>query len=432
MRCGFCVCLLLAACGQGSSAKQTGAMQGAMAPSTGGVSSLADESCPGFPLAGLKYSPGGTVLPHACRAFDALTNNPYAVRCVDVMPNFKTQYPGDEFCILPPPPDQGVQIGAHPQGPAYWDKMYAGDYSDYANAALTQPFELGASSEVVQNFDVTAPNTQVHSYFRIDSRMRSGSHHLASWFNSPPVADGWEPATANETVKFGTNVSFYNVQNTHSDRPSASELPPEDQGLGLTFPANASVTLQLHHINVNDTPILREVWINVWWVPDGQTVTPVGIQALLANVNYPPNQIIDNTKTFVATGDMRIVSEFGHRHAWTTRFSAQLTRANGDTREMYDSFSWMEMPTYQLDSVTTNPQPNIAGQGDGAMSGLTVLHQGDKVTFDCHAETTAAAAAKLGVPMPTSNLQFKNESFGGEMCIFYLETTGATLMAAAQ
>jgi hypothetical protein len=52
------------------------------------------------------------------------------------------------------------------------------------------------------------------------------------------------------------------------------------------------------------------------------------------------------------------------------------------------------------------------------------------VSFDCHAETTAAEAAKLGVSVPTSNLQFTNEAFGGEMCIFYLETTGAMLMPA--
>jgi hypothetical protein len=48
---------------------------------------------------------------------------------------------------------------------------------------------------------------------------------------------------------------------------------------------------------------------------------------------------------------------------------------------MYDSFSWLEMPTYQLDSVTTNPVPNVAGQGGGAISGLLLLHQGDEVSL---------------------------------------------------
>ena len=121
-----------------------------------------------------------------------MTNNPYAVRCVDAMPTYKTPYPGDEFCILPPPPDQGVQVGVHPQGDAYWDKMYAHDYSDYANAAITKASELAGGSEVVQNFDTTATNPAAHNYFRLDSRMRDGSHHLVSWFNTKPVPNGWE------------------------------------------------------------------------------------------------------------------------------------------------------------------------------------------------------------------------------------------------
>ena len=413
----------LVACGQGRGQGHTPAA----ASSTTGES-VADESCLGFTLLGSKYSPGGSVLPHTCKPFDAVTNNPYAVRCIDALPNFKTQFPGDEYCILPPPPDQGIQLGVHPQGAAYWDKMYAGDYSDYANAALTKPFEVPANSEVVQNFDVTAPNPQTQNYFRITSRMREGSHHLASWFNQTPMADGWEPLSSNEEAGLGTNPTFFNVQSTHSDRPSSVELAPEDQGLGLAFKAKASIGFQLHHINVGSTPILREAWVNLWWLPAGEAVTPVTAEPITLSINYPPNKIIDNTSTVVATADTRLVSVFGHRHAWTTRFSAQIVRASGATEELYDSFSWLEMPTFELDSVTTNPTANVADQRDGALSGLTILHQGDKVQFDCHVETTAARASKLGVAVPTSNLHFTNEAFAGEMCILYLETAGPELM----
>ena len=120
------------------------------------------------------------------------------------------------------------------------------------------------------------------------------------------------------------------------------------------FGAHASVGFQLHHINPGTAPILREVWINVWWLPDGGTLRPSGRRGDRA-IDYPPNKVFDNTSTAVASGDTRLVSVFGHRHAWTTRFSAQIIRANGATEELYDSFNWLEMPTYQLDSITMNP-----------------------------------------------------------------------------
>src|SRR5580692_2814365 len=164
---GVFVCLLIAGCGQGS-----GPQSASSGPATASAASVADESCLGFTLIGLKNSPGGSTLPHTCKPFDAVTNNPYAIRCVDAMPDYKTPWASDEFCILPPPPDKGLQLGVHPQGDSYWDKMYAGNYSDYSNKTLTEPFVVQPGTEVVQNYDVTVPNPEAQSYFRVDSRMR--------------------------------------------------------------------------------------------------------------------------------------------------------------------------------------------------------------------------------------------------------------------
>ena len=74
--------------------------------------------CRGFSFDDLLYSPGGNVLPNKCQPFHPTYNNPYAVRCVDAWPWYKTPYRGDEFCILPPPPDKGMQVGFQPQGEA--------------------------------------------------------------------------------------------------------------------------------------------------------------------------------------------------------------------------------------------------------------------------------------------------------------------------
>ncbi len=81
-------------------------------------------------------------------------------------------------------------------------------------------------------------------------------------------------------------------------------------------------------------------------------------------------------------------------------------------------------------------QTMVRGVGDGGFprpdggNDHAVLHKGDKLQFECHVDTTAAQARKLGVPEPTTNLHFANQAFGAEMCILYLETTGPALISA--
>src|SRR6516164_1991883 len=148
-------------------------------------------ACQGFPLEGLHYSPGGSTLPNKCAPFDPTTNNPYAVRCIDAMPAFKTGYPGDEYCILPPPPDQGIQVGYHPQGAAYWAQMWAGDFSGYEH--LSSDWVLPPNTEVTQNYRNIATNPDAHNYYRTYYRMRTGSHHaiITANDNSVPIPEGW-------------------------------------------------------------------------------------------------------------------------------------------------------------------------------------------------------------------------------------------------
>jgi len=419
--------VVLVGCGESNSNHDSKASPRQPTSNDGG--DAAAGACAGMPLLGLKYSPGGDVLPHPCDPFDPVTNNPYAIRCIDAMPDFKTPYPGDEFCILPPPPDQGIQIGVHPQGSDYWARMSAGDYSGYADAARTEPFEVKPGSEVNQTYDDIASNAESHDYFRLDSRMRPGSHHLVSFFNElPDAVRGWEPVSGDAFSRIAASPGLYNVQSTHSDRPAALSVAPEDEGLGATFPAKPVISFQVHLINTDVEPLLREVWLNIWWLPgDRKAAAPVTPGVSLANVDYPPNQLIDNVGSYAPTADTRIVSIFGHRHAWTTRFSAELVRASGETTEMYDSFNWLEMPTYQLDSLTQNPPADVAAQRDGALSGLTILHPGDQIKYHCYVDTTQRQADALHVPVPSANLMFANEAIGAEMCVLYLEIAPMTM-----
>jgi len=399
-------------------------------------------ACQGFPLAGLRYSPGGSTLPNKCAPFDATTNNPFAVRCVDAMPAFKTSFPGDEFCILPPPPDQGIQVGYHPQGKNYWPQMWAGDYSGYAQ--LSSDWALAPGAELTQNYRAIADNQDAHNYYRTYFRMRIGSHHaiITANDNTTPIAEGWvarpspgaDAAPALFDQSQGSLLGVLGGQQRPDDgSPATLDKPPEDSGYYLAWPVAPAIVFNLHYINAGSAPVLREGWVNLWWESDARILESWYL-------GMPPNEPKDlavapgGTLDFHASWTMpsgdpvRLVSVFGHRHFWTTSFSSWIERAGGGAPEViYQSFDWSDMPSYRYDSLTHNPVPDAPRRGDGAASGTILLNPGDKMHFNCHIEYTGArASTNASAPMPEKNgtLLFKNETFKAEMCIQFGNTTG--------
>jgi hypothetical protein len=388
------------------------------------------QACQAFELRGLRYSPGGTALPNKCAPFDPWRNNPYAIRCVEALPDFQTPYAGDEYCILPPPPELGFQVGVHPQGwSQYWEKMWAGDYADYRDPAKTAAFEIPSGGEKVQSFRSGSDALRGKHFYRTNFRGRYGSHHTNLRFTGKPFEEEvWQEADPLGDLGLD-GVEIARTQRPNSDTPLATlELSVEERGLGyLMPPETGEVVLQMHHFNTASEPILRELWVNGWYIPAAEVTMVPKNTAYPVGVSYPPNQVIDNQGVATASGETKILSMYGHRHAWTTRFHAWVVRA-GSTEEtlVYDSYDWFDMPTFAYNSITTNPPPGQRGV-DGAASGPLVLQAGDTLYFNCHVETTLERATELGVQPPTTTLNFANEAYTAEMCVLRTMSLGAPL-----
>jgi hypothetical protein len=435
------LCAISPACGD-SPHSSPAAGDGAVDSGGIGADGRILSACQGFPLEGLHYSPGGSTLPNKCAQFDATTNNPYAVRCIDAMPAFKTSYPGDEYCILPPPPDQGIQVGYHPQGAAYWTQMWAGDFSGYEH--LSPDWALQPNTEVTQNYRNIATNTKAHNYYRTYFRMRTGSHHaiITANDNSMPIPEGWialpsadaEASPALFNASQGSLLSVLGGQQRPDDgTPATLEKPPEDSGYYLSWPASPAVVFNLHYINVGAKPVLREGWVNLWWESDARVLESwyMGMPSTEPkDLSVAPGGVLDYHASWtVPSGSpLRLVSVFGHRHFWTANFSSWIERASSPSPEVvYQSFDWANMPSYRYDSLHQNEAPVAAKHVDGAASGITMLQPGDKLHFNCHIEyTDARAATDSSAPTPEANgtLLFKNETFKAEMCIQFGITTG--------
>ena len=393
--------------------------------------------CQGFALDGLRYSPGGNLLPNRCAPFHPTTNNPYAVRCVDAWGHYRTGFAGDEYCILPPPPGKGIQIGAHPQGPSWFEQVSSGDLGGYENPA--EPWVLLPGEEETVDYTTSAGNDADAKYYRAYHRVRPGQHHgVISTHDDPGAAlEVWNdaallPGSVNPfkgPVLTGVAGSLRPDMNA----TVSLEKPPEDAGLFYVLPAGAVIIFNMHHINFTTDPLLKEAWSNLWWEEDATTPILVfyGVPPSQALLAIEPEQTADIHYVWRLPGPMRVVNLFGHRHVWTPTFTTWIERRGKTGPELlYQSFDWSDVPTYRYDSLAQNPAPNPAARTDGGASGVVELQRGDELHYNCHVTFTDARAAEIGSqrsPVEIGPLLFANEAYDAEMCILSGTAVGTQL-----
>ena len=375
----------------------------------------------GLVLQGLLYSPGGTLLPDPCKPFHPTTNNPYAVRCVDAWPWYKTAYTGDVFCILPPTPGKGVQVGVHPQGKQWFAQVSKGDMSGYKKP--NDDFIVLPGEEEVFDYATQADNPKAAKYYRHYARMRGGSHHMINSFGkAADKQEVWGPQ-GGAAALFGANL-LPSSQRPNINTPESLEAPAEDAGLYAVFPAKAGVTFDMHHFNVGTDPILKEAWVNLWWADDAsvEMSSLTGLDPVqIATLSVQPGETQDLHYMWNITEPIRLLRLTGHRHAWTTNFSAWIEAPGLAPEIIYQSFGWSDQPEYHYTSEAKNPAPAPDKATDGGSTGVRMLQPGEALHFNCHIEYSAERAAVVDGPDPVAQgpLKFANEAYSGEMCLLF-------------
>jgi len=386
------------------------------------------ENCRGFSIEGIKYSPGGDVLPNTCEPYHPTTNNPYAVRCTDVWPWFKTQFPGDNYCILPPPPDQGIQYGVHPQGKAWYDQISQGDLSGYEG--LSDEWIMEPGEEEDANYETSADTTEEKFYYRNQNRMRPGSHHMIVTAGGGSGGETWGPGAPG----FFSGKNVPGAQRPDENNPKTIAKPPEDEGLFMRLPSNPGITFNMHHFNATSETILKEAWTNLWWEPDTrqEVLDILGLDfGQVASLAVTPGDTVDLHYSWDIAREFRILSIFGHRHAWTSAFTSWVEKSDGELDLVYASLDWYDEPTYRYDSLTMNPEPIFDQKVDGAHSGIMMVPAGSKLHFNCHITYTDERAEAEGAPKPAEigTLRFANQAFTAEMCLLFGQTLDNMLIA---
>jgi hypothetical protein len=295
-------------------------------------------------------------------------------------------YPGDENCILPPPPDKGFQVHIGP--------------TDYTNPEAA--YVLQAGEEKTDDFPAVSGNDQDVFFYYRQYRLRPTAHHIIlTVANGSDVIAGRRIGTANMSEDF----------------PAGGIIAPEDKGVGSPLAAHSAINASFHAINTTGEPGLREAWINFWYRDPADVTEPATEWFKTGDPTFsiPPHTTTTlGPYTCDVQGDGRMLWLYGHRHANNTRFT--VTRVRGTQRDvMYDANKWEEPLLLEYSSLVTNPAPDIANGIEGGFSGILDLTSGDKVEWSCDVNNTHDTA-----------LRFTNQTLLGEMCIIDAEAVGST------
>lgn len=293
-----------------------------------------------------------------------------------------TKYPGDEYCILPPPADKGFQLHIGPS-----------NYDNPESQYLLQPGE-----ENVVNLSATSGNDKDVYYYYRQYRMRPGSHHV---------------------IMSANGKSIGGTQNLARDTPDYGLIPPENEDVGLPLAAHAKLNANMHFYNFTDKPMLRELWVNYWYKdqatvkePANRIFSMTGVSAAVAHSHV----VVGASCPVNGTG--RVLTLSGHRHLNNVRFSVWLN--SGGKRDLvFEDYDSEHPGELEFNSIATNPMPNLTSKSMGGATGILNVKQGDTLDFECEI-----------INNTNKNFFGANEAQDDEMCILTGDTVGATVPGA--
>jgi hypothetical protein len=333
----------------------------------------------------------GTAL---CPECDSNGNYP-DIRGTGPCADLNTPYPGDETCIPPPEPGEGIQIRIGPE-----DYNNPGDY------------EFPPNMEHSLCRDFVTPNTEDIYYQSFVLSARPGTHHIinscfANFTANPAQAFHSCIAPAGVADTSGGDMPIPGASKPYMPRPP---LAPENVGLGDVLPANMNCQADMHYFNFTQAPVLKEFWLNLYTIPEEEVTQRAeqirgmgGLISWLLGGIPPGTDMVYQYQCPVGTptGDNpRITQLLGHYHAHGVRFTAWLNEM-----KVFEMFDYSEPKIFHYNSVTQNPDFAPDLMQAGATSGPLPLAAGDVLKWECHIVNDSSVT-----------LRYTNEVETGEMC----------------
>jgi hypothetical protein len=311
-------------------------------------------------------------------------------------------YPGDETCLPPPKPEEGMQIHIGPKN--YEDKAEVAKY-------LMHPGE--ESSEC---WTFHTPNDKDVYYQTYELSGRAGTHHIISTMYKTEMQDGGFGACADPGT--GTNGNIIdNLPGASKAYMARGTIAPENEGLGRMIPAHAPSQSDMHYYNFTDKDIIREYWMNIYFVDKAKVTSQADQIRAMGGLSWSVAPIAPGTKETYkyecpVSGNGRIISLLGHYHAHGQHFTASIRRkATGMVDKVFEMYDFQDPAQFEYNTVSKNPA--FSATQAGAVSGLLEVKDGDVILWDCYIVNDSNVG-----------LTYTNEVKTGEMCNLWGSSVG--------
>ncbi|MGH7434215.1 MAG: hypothetical protein ACRENE_00905 [Polyangiaceae bacterium] len=260
-------------------------------------------------------------------------------------------YAGDTMCMPPPGPTEGFQL-------------HYGQSGEYTDPNVKQPFVLGPGQEINDCYYLKTSNTTDQYVGGFDFQMRPGSHHIIMNVNPMGQDDGFSACGPNDMTPgllYSSETPTYDLR---------TDPAPENAGLAVKVPASSQAVINFHVINTSSKPVLREAWLNYFYIDPSQVKGIRGNVFLLGGLGFQITPGTQKTYQYSCSPQRptRILSLAAHMHAHTNRLSMWKV-SGGVATQIYESYSWENPAGYSFDSVHTNPTWDRSSQTRGRRLG---------------------------------------------------------------
>jgi hypothetical protein len=310
-------------------------------------------------------------------------------------------YPGDEACLLPPAAGQGMQIHVGP--------------TSYEGAAVNA-FVFTPGSEESLCWSFHTPNTEAIWYQGWELSGRPGTHHIINSMYATEHADGTTFTACRDPGIGAAPDLLDNLPGASKAYMPRGPIAPENAKLGRMIPPRAPAQADMHYFNFTQEDILREFWMNIYFVSADQVEEQGNQIRAMGGFGWSITPGTDHVYKYCAPVNAagRITQLLGHYHAHGKRFTSWLKKASGERIKVFEMYDYKDPQIFYYDSITQNP--TFSDNAPGASSGILNVAAGDEMQFECHIINDSQ-----------QTLTYSNMVETGEMCNLWGTSVGPVI-----